>query len=234
MKRNDQKIYEDYANSIWKGTYKFQRLLANQVNSRLEYFSRIVNSWKGMNVLDLGCGGGFMSEALTNLGANVIGVDPSSSLIEAAKEHARTNGLKIRYCKGCGETIPIGNDSVDCVVCVDVLEHVEHLKIVICEIGRVLKTSGIFLFDTINRNWFSKCMVVTIMEDVFRIIPRGAHDPAKFIKPNELKQYLKEAGFTYPDKFVGLGIIRISKYFNFEIGLTNSTRVMYIGYARKT
>jgi 2-polyprenyl-6-hydroxyphenyl methylase/3-demethylubiquinone-9 3-methyltransferase len=82
MKRNDQSLYQDYAKSMWKGTHRFQRLLAKQVYPRLEYFDRIMPDWKGLNILDLGCGGGFMSEALTKRGANVIGIDPSPEMLE--------------------------------------------------------------------------------------------------------------------------------------------------------
>jgi 2-polyprenyl-6-hydroxyphenyl methylase/3-demethylubiquinone-9 3-methyltransferase len=231
MQRNDQKIYQKYAQSIWKGTNKFERLLASQVHPRLEYFDRVTADWNGVATLDLGCGCGFMSEALARRGAQIIGIDPSANLLEVACVHAKSQGLKITYREGVGEAIPLPTNSVDRVVCVDVLEHVQDVGKVIAEVRRVLRPCGIFFFDTMNRNWLSRFMVVTLVEDVLRIIPRGAHDPAKFIRPEELKKYLEENGFTCTEDLVGMGIIRFNRHLDFEFGLTNSTQVMYIGHA---
>ena len=233
MQRNDQALYRDYAISMWKGTYRFQRLLAQQVNPRLEYFDRVVHDWKGFSVLDLGCGGGFMAEALTKRGANIIGIDPSPDMLKTAREHAKTGRLNITYKEGTGEAIPLGRDSVDCVVCVDVLEHVQDIGKVISEIARVLQPGGIFFFDTINRNWLSRFMAVTLVEDILRIIPKGAHNPGKFIRPEELRLHLEQNGLKCADKFTGMKISRINKNLDFEIGLTASTKVMYIGHAVK-
>lgn len=144
MKRNDQSIYQDYAQSWWDGSQKFQRTLANQVPPRLAFFDRVAPNWKGMEVLDLGCGGGFMSEALAQRGAHVTGIDPSVASLEAARKHAQSQGLEIVYRKGVGESIPLDTRSVDRVVCVDVLEHVQDVEKVLVEIYRVLRPHGIF------------------------------------------------------------------------------------------
>ena len=93
----------------------------------MRHFSTLVADWHGKTVLDLGCGGGFMAEALARAGARVVGVDPSAPAVEAAQEHARNEGLRIDYRVGSGERIPIEDASADCVVCVDVLEHVESV-----------------------------------------------------------------------------------------------------------
>ncbi len=232
MQRNDQTLYSTYARSIWKEPRRFQRMLADQVRPRLEYFDRVTKGWQGIVTLDLGCGGGFMSEALARRGAQVIGVDPSRAALDAAQAHAEAQGLVITYREGVGEAIPLPDTSVDRVVCVDVLEHVQDVGKVIAEIRRVLRPDGLFMFDTINRNLLARFMVVTITEDVFRMIPRGAHDPAKFIRPEELTILLTQNGFTQIGEFSGMGIIGLDRHLDPTFGLTGSTRVMYLGYAR--
>jgi len=217
---------------MWNGAHRFQRMLADQVRPRLEYFDRVTTDWRGIATLDLGCGGGFMSEALARRGACVIGVDPSRAVLVAAREHAQSQGLEITYREGVGEAIPLPDTSVERVVCVDVLEHVQDVEKVIAEIRRVLRPGGLFLFDTINRNLLARFMVVTLTEDVLRMIPRGAHDPAKFIRPEELKNILARSGFTRIGKFSGMGIVGLGQHLDPRFGLTSSTRVMYLGYAQ--
>ncbi len=232
MKRNDQAIYETYARGMWDSPAKFQRLLASQVLPRMQYFDTVAPDWNGLTVLDLGCGAGFMSETLAGRGAHVIGVDPCAAGLQVAREHAQAQGLSIEYRQGVGEAIPLESASVDRIVCVDVLEHVENVPDVISECRRVLRPGGLFLFDTLNRTRLAAFMVVTMMENVFRILPRGSHDPSKFIPPEELTARLRQAGFEEVGDFTGMGIVRIHKNLDFELGLTRSTNVMYIGYAR--
>ena len=231
MQRNDQTIYTKHARSMWNGQHRFQRMLADQVRPRLKYFDRVTSDWRGITTLDLGCGGGFMSEALARRGAYVIGIDPSEAVLDAARTHAESQGLEITYRVGVGEAIPLPGASVDRVICVDVLEHVQNVGKVIAEIRRVLHPGGLFFFDTINRNRLATFMVVTVTEDLLRMIPRGAHDPAKFIRPEELKAALEENGFTCSDDFVGMGFTRLNRQLDVEFALTNSTHVMYIGHA---
>jgi 2-polyprenyl-6-hydroxyphenyl methylase/3-demethylubiquinone-9 3-methyltransferase len=232
MKRNEQSIYQDHAESWWDGSQRFQRLLANLVQPRLAFFDRVVTNWKGVEVLDLGCGGGFMTEALAQRGARVTGIDPSIASLEAARKHAQSQGLEIVYREGVGENIPLATHSVDRVVCVDVLEHVQDLEKVIIEIHRVLRPHGILFFDTINRNWLSKLLTVAIAENFLKVIPRGAHDPDKFIRPIEMHRYLERNGFAVePDTFVGIGPIGVNRRLDFLFGLLPVTWIMYLGYA---
>ena len=204
MKRNDQRIYWDYAPIWWDDSQRPQRLLASLVHPRLAYFDRIAPDWEGVKVLDLGCGGGFMSEALVRRGARVIGVDPCMALIEFAHQHAKEAKFEIVYLVGTGEALPLEDNSVDRVVCVDVLEHVQNIEKVLVEIRRVLRRNGIFFFDTINRNWLARLLMVTVSENILRMIIRGTHDPEKFIRPAEMRFHLEKSGFTlgsgYDDK----------------------------------
>jgi 2-polyprenyl-6-hydroxyphenyl methylase / 3-demethylubiquinone-9 3-methyltransferase len=228
--RNDLSIYRTYAPNWWDGSQRFLRLLHNLVPARLKHFDRIVGSWRDKTVLDLGCGGGFMSEALARKGANVIGADPSEAAIAAAQDHARQQGLAIDYKVGSGENIPLPDHSVDCVVCVDVLEHVAQLDRVFDEVRRVLRPGGIFLFDTINRTGLAALVIVHLGETVFRLLPRGTHDPTKFIRPTELKEELSKRGFAL-GQLVGLGPRGINRRLDFTFGRLPSVQIMYMGHA---
>lgn len=229
---NDLSIYDTHADVWWTGEQRWLRVLQNMVPARLDYFTTIVGDWRGKSVLDLGCGGGFMSEALARRGAHVIGVDPSAPAIAIAKKHAEASGLAIDYRVGAGEGLQVAGSSVDIVVCVDVLEHVENLDSVIDEVRRVLKPGGLFLFDTINRNGLATLVMVTFAETLLRLLPQGTHDPARFIKPAELTDSLEQRGFTVvPVK--GFGPRGLDRRFDFTFGTSPTTALAYIGYARK-
>jgi len=231
MKRNDQAIYQDHAETWWDGTKRFQRTLANQVHPRLKYFDRVAPDWVEMNVLDLGCGGGFMTEPLALRGARVTGIDPSDASLEAARKHAGAQGLDITYRQGVGEAIPLDSNSIDRVICVDVLEHVQYVDKVLSEIRRVLRPNGLFLFDTVNRNWLSRLLTVNMAEDVLRVIPKNTHDADKFIRPAELRHKLENSGFLVKDNFVGMGPVWVNRRLDFVFGITPFKWIMYLGYA---
>ncbi|MCG6537181.1 MAG: bifunctional 2-polyprenyl-6-hydroxyphenol methylase/3-demethylubiquinol 3-O-methyltransferase UbiG [Syntrophales bacterium LBB04] len=232
MKPNYQSTSHDHDQSWWDGSQRSQRLLANLVYPRLAYFDRVASNWHGLEVLDLGCGGGFMSEALARRGARVTGVDPTMASLETAREHAWSQGLEIVYREGVGENIPLDTHSVDRVVCVDVLEHVQDLEKVLSEIGRVIRPQGIFLFGTVNRNWFSRLLTVTVAESILKIIPHGTHDADKFIRPSEMQHLLERNGFAVErDRFVGVGPIGVNRSLDFVFGLMPVTWMMYLGYA---
>jgi 2-polyprenyl-6-hydroxyphenyl methylase/3-demethylubiquinone-9 3-methyltransferase len=228
--RNDLSIYRTYAPNWWDGSQRFLRLLHNLVPARLAHFDEIVGTWRGRTVLDLGCGGGFMSEALAKRGATVIGVDPSEAAIAAAQAHADAEGVAIDYRVGSGEAIPLPDAHADCVVCVDVLEHVADLEAVLDEVARVLKPGGLFLFDTINRTPLAALVIVHLGESVLGLLPRGTHDPAKFIKPAELSARLAQRGFDV-GPLVGLGPRGLDRRLDFTFGRLPSVQIMYMGHA---
>lgn len=230
--RNDLTIYDTYAKNWWDGSQRFLRLMQNIVPARMRHFSKVVGRWSGHRVLELGCGGGFMAEALARAGAETIGIDPSGRAVEAAREHARVANLEIDYRVGAGERIPLPDGAVDCVVCVDVLEHVDSVDAVLSEITRVLKPGGLFLFDTINRTVVAKIVVVDLGESVLGLLPRGTHDPAKFITPAELSRKLEGRGYEV-GPIVGLAPVGINRRLDVTFGRFPSVRIMYMGHARK-
>jgi 2-polyprenyl-6-hydroxyphenyl methylase / 3-demethylubiquinone-9 3-methyltransferase len=227
--RNDLTIYDRYAQHWWDGSQRWLRTLQNLVPARFRYFDDVV-SWHGKTVLDLGCGGGFMAEALATRGAVVTAIDPAAGAIDIAKRHAAGQGLAIDYLVGSGESLPLGDKSFDCVVCVDVLEHVADLAAVLDEVKRVLKPGGVFLFDTINRTALATLAVVFIGETVFRLLPKGTHDPKMFIRPRDLRALLSARGFSNI-AMAGFGPRGLNRKLEFTFGRMPTLTVMYIGHA---
>jgi 2-polyprenyl-6-hydroxyphenyl methylase/3-demethylubiquinone-9 3-methyltransferase len=229
--RNNLAIYDDVAADWWSDEIRWVRTLKNLVPGRLSWFDRHID-WRGKTVLDLGCAGGFMAEALAEKGAIVTGIDPAGAAIEAARRHAEAAGQTIRYDVGVGERLPYGGSEFDAVVCVDVLEHVDDLALVLAGVERVLKPGGLFLFDTINRNVLSRLATITIAEDVLRLLPKGTHDPHLFIKPPELAKAMSDAGLV-PGPLTGLGPHGVNRRGDLVFGALPLTTVLYMGVARK-
>jgi 2-polyprenyl-6-hydroxyphenyl methylase / 3-demethylubiquinone-9 3-methyltransferase len=229
--RNDLTIYDRAADRWWSDDIRWVRTLKNLVPGRLAWFDRHID-WQCRDVLDLGCAGGFMAEALALRGANVTGIDPAADAIAAARDHARESGLRIGYDVGVGEGLPYDSTSFDAVVCVDVLEHVSDLNKVLAEVARTLRPGGMFLFDTINRNPLARLATITVAEDVLRLLPRGTHDPAMFIKPAELRAALQSAGLV-PGPITGLGPRGINRRLDLTFGPLPLTVILYMGIARK-
>jgi 2-polyprenyl-6-hydroxyphenyl methylase/3-demethylubiquinone-9 3-methyltransferase len=231
MRHEDVAIYDAVSAAWWDDSVRWVRTLRAMVPARMAHFDQIIGDWSGLRALDLGCAGGFMTEALAARGAQAEGIDPSQGAIAAARAHAAAEGLQIPYRTGVGEALPYAEDSFDAVVCVDVLEHVTSLPEVLSEVARVLRPGGWFLFDTINRNPLAAFAVVTAAERILRLLPRGAHDPAKFIRPRELRAGLEAEGFAV-ERFLGLGPVGVDRNLDFRFGITPFTGIIYIGAAR--
>lgn len=229
--RNDLTIYDNVADQWWSDEIRWVRTLKNLVPGRLAWFDRQID-WSDKAVLDLGCAGGFMAEALEDRGARVTGIDPAEQAIAAAHAHAQAAGRRIRYDVGVGEALPYADEDFDAVVCVDVLEHVSDLDRVLAEVARTLRPGGLFLFDTINRNLLSRLATITVAEDFLRLLPRGTHDPALYIKPVELRAGLMRAELV-PGPFTGLGPRGINRRGDFIFGRLPLTTILYMGTARK-
>lgn len=243
MKKNDLEFYDLSAENWWSPEAKIFALYhLNQ--PRFEFFDRYVSNWEGLSVLDVGCGGGFTCEFMAQKGAIVSGIDQSQKCISKAQEHAAICDFKINYLQGLGENIPYRDNTFDGVICVDVLEHVADLNKTISEIYRVLKPNGLFLFDTINRNFKSKIIMIWLLENLVKEIPQGVHDWNKFIQPKELKELMEGKGFTNIeikgfDVFGNtlykniLSYIRYKKTGGFKAKISDDLSLMYIGKAIK-
>ncbi|PSN15001.1 3-demethylubiquinone-9 3-O-methyltransferase [filamentous cyanobacterium CCT1] len=243
MQRNNLAFYDQQASQWWDKTAAIAPL--NRLNPlRFKYFDRVVPHWRGLRVLDVGCGGGFTCEFLAHQQAQVWGLDQSAHCIEAAQDHAAVGGLPITYSRGVAEALPFEAASFDVVVCVDVLEHVVNPQKAVAEIGRVLRPGGVFCFDTINRTLRSRLVMIWLLEMILRQIPVGIHDWKKFITPQELRAMLTEAGFgaVQIDGFNLFGstvaeMVAAYRFYQatgeFQAHFDDDTRVMYIGTAVK-
>jgi 2-polyprenyl-6-hydroxyphenyl methylase/3-demethylubiquinone-9 3-methyltransferase len=191
---NAQQIYQLDADTWWDDRDGPMAPLHWMTPARFAYFAEVIGPLAGKRVLDVGCGGGLLAERFAAAGACVVGIDPQEACVAAAREHAGRSGLAVAYHRMSGERLAFDDGSFDVVVAADVLEHVEDLPGTVGEAGRVLRPGGVFVFDTVNRTWLARWVVCWLAERVLRVVPRGAHDPRKFIRPRELARLLTAAG----------------------------------------
>ncbi len=197
----DNAIY-DHIPATWWEQDGFMALLRTSVNPpRFDYFrgvliDRLRLDPRALRVLDVGCGGGLLSEAFAALGCRVTGIDRSAPTLGAARAHAVTSGLDIAYLEASAESLPFDAQQFDVVCCCDVLEHVDDLDKVVAEIARVLEPGGVFFFDTINRTLRSKLVAIKLAQDwrLTRLIPRDVHVWEQFVRPDELAALLELHG----------------------------------------
>lgn len=148
----------------------------------------------GKKVLDVGCGGGLLSESLAQRGAKVTGIDMGSTPLQVAKLHRLESGLDIDYRQTTAEQLATElPEKFDVVVCMEMLEHVPDPAAIIQACARLVKPSGQLFFSTLNRTPKSYLFAVIGAEYVLRLLPRGTHDYSKFIKPSEMGQWLRKS-----------------------------------------
>lgn len=146
-------------------------------------------------VLDVGCGGGILCEALAQLGGHVTGIDLSDDLIEIADLHGLESGLKVDYRKVSAEALASEQaESFDSITCMEMLEHVPDPESIVEACSRLVKPGGKVFFSTLNRKLKSFLMAVVGAEYVLRMIPKGTHDYKMFIKPSELSVWSRRSG----------------------------------------
>jgi 2-polyprenyl-6-hydroxyphenyl methylase/3-demethylubiquinone-9 3-methyltransferase len=153
----------------------------------------------GLDVLDIGCGGGILAECLARLGGRVTGIDAAPEAIAAAAAHARQGGLAIDYRHASVELLAAAGQRFDLVTCMEVIEHVADVELFVRNIHALTKPGGLFVFSTPNRTAKSYAAMIIAAEWLFRLIPRGTHDWSKFLTPEELSEQLRAAGFVVGD-----------------------------------
>ena len=153
---------------------------------------------KNIKILDIGCGGGLISEPMSRLGANVTGIDASSKNIKVAKLHAKKNNLKINYLNTVPENLEEQNE-YDIILNLEVVEHVENLDLYLSSCYKLLRKNGIMFTATINRTLSSYVKAIVGAEYILRWLPIGTHDWNKFIKPEELERKLIDLNFLITD-----------------------------------
>lgn len=170
----------------------------------------------GMQVLDVGCGGGILSEAMALRGAQVMGIDMGEAPLAVARLHQLETGVKVDYRQITAEQLADEMpEQFDVVTCLEMLEHVPDPASIIQACFRLVKPSGQVFFSTINRNPKAYMLAVVGAEYLLRMLPRGTHDYKKFIKPSELGAWSREAGLHTHD-IIGLTYNPLSKRYKLE------------------
>ncbi|HEX4873061.1 MAG TPA: bifunctional 2-polyprenyl-6-hydroxyphenol methylase/3-demethylubiquinol 3-O-methyltransferase UbiG [Nevskiaceae bacterium] len=177
--------------------------------TRLRYIEQAAGGLEGRRVVDVGCGGGLLSEALALRGAEVLGLDLAEASIEVARLHALETGLaqpqaalgeRLRY-RLCGaETLAAEQpEAFDLVCCLEMLEHVPDPAAVVAACARLLRPGGVAVFSTLNRTPKAYALAIVAAERILRLVPRGTHDYARFIRPSELEGWCRAAGLSARD-----------------------------------
>ena len=156
--------------------------------------------FEGLRILDIGCGGGLLSEPMARLGATVVGADAAEGNIPVARVHAEEQGLEIDYRHTTAEALAEAGEQFDAILNMEVVEHVADPLAYLTACQRLLKPGGLMICSTLNRNPKSYMMAIIGAEHVMRWLPKGTHDWAKFITPDELFELLEKAGLDPVDR----------------------------------
>ena len=185
--------FSELAHRWWDPTSEFRPL--HEINPlRLEWINALV-PLAGKRVVDVGCGGGILAESIAKKGATVTGIDLSEKALKVADLHSLESGVQVRYELIAAEDLATREPGqYDVVTCMEMLEHVPDPSAVVKACATLVKPGGHVFFSTINRNPKSYLFAIIGAEYVLRLLPRGTHDYAKFIKPAELSQFARNAG----------------------------------------
>jgi 2-polyprenyl-6-hydroxyphenyl methylase/3-demethylubiquinone-9 3-methyltransferase len=166
----------------------------DQAAARFDRDPRRLDSMKDLRILDIGCGGGLLSEPLARLGASMVGVDPSETNIAVATEHATQSGLAIDYRCGTAEALAAAGEQFDVVLAMEVVEHVADVPLFIQSCADMVKPGGLMIAATLNRTLKSFALAIVGAEYILRWLPVGTHRWDKFVTPNELEIAMEQGG----------------------------------------
>ena len=187
--------FSELAHKWWDKTSEFKPL--HEINPlRLNYIDNVA-SLKDKTVLDVGCGGGILSESMAEKGAKVTGIDLGKKALKVAQLHSLDSGVTVDYQLIAAEQLAEQQPaSFDVVTCLEMLEHVPDPASVVAACAKLVKPGGHVFFSTINRNPKAYLFAVIGAEYVLNMLPRGTHDYAKFIKPSELASWMRSADLS--------------------------------------
>lgn len=187
------------AHRWWDPNSEFRPL--HEINPlRLGHIERLTGGLAGKRILDVGCGGGILAEAMAKAGATVTGIDLAEKPLKVAMLHRLESGTSVEYRHIAAETLAEESpESFDVVTCMEMLEHVPDPASVVRACARLVRPGGWVFFSTINRNPKSFVFAIVGAEYVLRLLPRGTHEFAKFIRPSELAGFCRGAALSVAD-----------------------------------
>lgn len=193
------KKFSDLAAHWWDANGEMKPL--HQINPlRLRYVEQRCGGLRGKRALDVGCGGGILTEALARAGAQALGIDLAEAALEAGRRHATETRTKVEYRAVAVEDLAAEQPaSFDVITCMEMLEHVPDPASVIAACARLVRPGGHVFFSTINRTPKAYALAIVAAEYVLKLIPRGTHDYAKLIRPSELETWARSAGLELQD-----------------------------------
>lgn len=185
--------FEELASRWWDRESEFKPL--HDINPlRVDFIDRI-GSLQGKKVLDVGCGGGILSEAMAHRGAEVTGIDMGEAPLKVAKLHGLETGVSVEYRQITVEELAAEQPAqYDIVTCMEMMEHVPDPSSIVEACSKLVKPGGFAFFSTLNRNPKSYLMAIVGAEQVLKLVPRGTHDFKKFIRPSELSNWIRTSG----------------------------------------
>ena len=228
LDHDEVKKFDDLAAKWWDPDGEFKPL--HQINPLRVGFINERANLEGIKVLDVGCGGGILAEALSKLGAQVTGIDASEQTIGVAQNHSNSVGSDVSYYQTTIEEF-IANkpeEKFDVVTCLEMLEHVPSPGEIIKTCSTILKDDGDIFFSTINRNPRSYLFAIVGAEYILNLLPKGTHDYQKFIKPSELAKWIRDARLSQIET-IGLSYNPITD--NYWLG--KDIQVNYMVHAKK-
>lgn len=220
--------FNTLASEWWNTSSTFQSL--HHINLiRLHYILKHSNGLFGKKILDVGCGGGILSESMAREGAKVTGLDMSVVSLESAKSHALHEKLKINYIQ---ETIEVHAQNhinyYDVITCMEILEHVPHPDSIIRSCANAVKIKGSVFFSTLNRTFQAWLLAIIGAEYIFHIIPKGSHKFDKFITPSELLDWI-DSTVLEEQNITGIYYNPITK----KISLTHNLNINYLIHTQR-
>lgn len=220
--------FSDLAHRWWDTTSEFKPL--HEINPlRLDWIDDLAGGLTGKNVLDVGCGGGVLTEGMAARGATVTGIDLSEKALSVARLHLFESELKVDYQQIAAEEFAETHaGQFDFVTCMEMLEHVPDPASTVAACARLVRPGGQVFFSTLNRNPKSWLFAVVGAEYILKLLPLGTHDYARFIKPSELARYCRRAGLS-PAAMSGLSYNPLSRLYS----LSHDTSVNYMMETRR-
>lgn len=203
--------FSELAHKWWDKTSEFKPL--HEINPlRLNYINDAV-SLKGKRVLDVGCGGGILSESMVEIGAKVVGIDLGEKALSVAQLHSLESGIEVDYRLIAAEALAETEAATyDVVTCLEMLEHVPDPASIVSACAKLVKPGGHVFFSTINRNPKAYVFAVLGAEYILKMLPKGTHDYAKFIKPSELAGWGRQFDLSLEDQ-VGMSYNPITQHY---------------------